>query len=83
MDASAKFTKVATTFNNSFDLTIPSLEFLAYHEYSDQLLELERAFLLPPSSSSKFSSSGIAALNQGYIYTRLTILACICIIDTE
>ena len=47
--ASSKFTKVAKNFNNSFDVTIPSLELLAYHEYNDQLLELERAFLLPPS----------------------------------
>ena len=64
MDASSKFTKVATTFHNSFDITIPSLELLSYHEYNDQLLELERAFLLPPGSSSKFSSSGIAALDN-------------------
>ena len=33
-------------------MTIPSLELLSYHEYNDQLLELERAFLLPPSASS-------------------------------
>ena len=38
-------------------MTIPSLELLSYHEYNDQLLELERAFLLPPSASSSYSSS--------------------------
>ena len=57
LSASEKFTQVAKVFNNSFDLSIPSLELLSYHEYNDQLLELERAFLLPPaSSSSKLSS---------------------------
>ena len=50
LGASSKFTRVAMAFNNSFDLSIPSLELLSYHEYNDQLLELERAFLLPPSS---------------------------------
>ena len=39
-------------------MTIPSLELLSYHEYNDQLLELERAFLLPPSASSSYSSTG-------------------------
>jgi len=49
--ASTKFTKIAKNFNNSFDVTVPALELLSYHEYNDQLLELERSFLLPPSTS--------------------------------
>ena len=49
--ASTKFTKIAKNFNNSFDVTVPALELLSYHEYSDQLMELERSFLLPPSTS--------------------------------
>ena len=49
--ASSKFTKIAKSFNNSFDVTVPALELLSYHEYNDQLLELERSFLLPPSTS--------------------------------
>lgn len=55
MKAASKFSQVAHAFNNSFDLSVPSLELLSYHEYNDQLLELERAFLLPPSSSSSTS----------------------------
>jgi hypothetical protein len=52
--AASKFVEVTNKFNNSFDLTILSLELLGYHEYNDQLMELERAFLLPPSADSTF-----------------------------
>ena len=45
---------MSSDFHNSFDTSFTSLELLAYHEYNDQLLELERAFLLPPSTHPAF-----------------------------
>lgn len=54
--AASKFTLVASKFNNTFEVNIPSLEMLGFHEYNDQLMELERAFLLPPSADSLFGS---------------------------
>ena len=50
LSASSKFIEVAKNFNNTFDLSVPSLEFLGFHEYNDQLLELERSFLASGSS---------------------------------
>ena len=61
LSASSKFVRVSSDFHNSFDTSFTSLELLAYHEYNDQLMELERAFLLPPSTHPTFfvtSSSG-------------------------
>ena len=51
LSASSKFIEVAKTFNNTFDLSVPSLEFLGFHEYNDQLLELERSFLASTNSA--------------------------------
>lgn len=74
LTAASKFSQVAHAFNNSFDLSVPSLELLSYHEYNDQLLELERAFLLPPSSSSSTSffladSESSAIMRNGPVST--------------
>ena len=66
VQAASKFTQVATKFNNTFDLTIPSLELLGFHEYNDQMMELERAFLLPPSAESQFFIGNEAVMTSTF-----------------
>ena len=64
--AASKFSQVAKTFNSTFDLTVPSLQLLGLHEYNDQMLELERAFLLPPSAESQFFVTSEAVMTSTY-----------------
>ena len=47
--AVSAFESAARAFHSAYDTTTPALELLAHHEYSDQLMETERAFLAPAS----------------------------------
>ena len=51
--AANKFINVAKEFH-SLQYEQPALELLGHHEYNDQLMELERAFLLPSFASQSY-----------------------------
>jgi hypothetical protein len=45
-DAIEKFINAAQRFHSTYD-PAPALNLLGHHEFNDQLMELERSFLLP------------------------------------
>ena len=51
--AANKFINVAKEFHLR-EYEQPALELLGHHEYNDQLMELERAFLLPSFASQSY-----------------------------
>ena len=60
-EALHKFEHAAEKFHSTYDASFP-MEFLAHHEYSDQLLEMERAFLLPATASRRGDSGSVTKL---------------------
>ncbi|TRY69059.1 hypothetical protein TCAL_04427 [Tigriopus californicus] len=64
VDALNKFEVAAFRFHSTYDPSFP-LEFLGHHEFSDQLMELERSFLLP-ASYSELSGQPIPLLRSPY-----------------
>ena len=55
--ASKEFVEAAKNFHFFYNPT-PALDMLAHHDFNDQLMELERAFLLPPFVSTHVESLG-------------------------
>ena len=57
--AADKFISVAKTFHSEA-IPFPALRLLGDHEFNDQLLDLERAFLLPPFSTVHYQQGEIS-----------------------
>ena len=57
--AADKFISVAQTFHSEA-IPFPALRLLGDHEFNDQLLDLERAFLLPPFSTIHYQQGKIS-----------------------
>ncbi len=63
-----KFDEAASRFHSAYDTSTPSLEFLAHHEFSDQLIELERSLLAPMSATWDFLSKDFFVLSKHVVY---------------
>ena len=55
-DAADKFISVAEKFHAEYS-PVPALELMGHHEFTDHLLELERAFLLPSFVNLRYQKS--------------------------
>eukprot|EP00095_Tigriopus_kingsejongensis_P005876 maker-scaffold38_size502422-snap-gene-3.21 protein:Tk05876 transcript:maker-scaffold38_size502422-snap-gene-3.21-mRNA-1 annotation:"glutamate carboxypeptidase 2" len=61
-DALNKFDLAAHRFHSTYNPTFP-MEFLGHHEFSDQIMELERAFLLPVTFTELSSQNHVLLRN--------------------
>ena len=59
MKAVRGFTKAAEAFHFTLN-PYPSMDMLAHHEFNDQTLDLERAFLLPSFATTRDGSQSLA-----------------------